>query len=72
VDVVRHEGRLNEGRLPLQMLWRHPIELARQLPLAVKMFVRGKVPFIWHPPLSSIGSIRRLFNHWTKRSTWAS
>jgi succinate dehydrogenase / fumarate reductase iron-sulfur subunit len=72
VDVVRHEGRLNEGRLPLQMLWRHPIDLARQLPLAVKMFVRGKVPFIWHPPLSSIGSIRRLFNHWTKRSTWAS
>ncbi|MEW6325654.1 MAG: succinate dehydrogenase/fumarate reductase iron-sulfur subunit [Nitrospirota bacterium] len=72
VDVVKDEGRLNEGRLPAQMLWRHPIELAKTLPLAARMFVRGKVPFPWHPPLPSIRQIRRLFAHWIKRSTWAS
>ena len=72
VDVVRDEGRLNEGRLPLQMLWRHPIELMTTLPLAVKMFVRGKVPFLWHPPIQTIKEVRRLFSHWLKRSTWAS
>ena len=72
VDVVHDEGRLNEGRLPLQMLWRSPVALAQTLPLAAKMFVRGKVPFFWHRPLASISRIRRLFKHWIKTSTWAS
>jgi hypothetical protein len=72
VDVVQDEGRLNEGRLPLQMLWRHPIDLIKTLPLAVKMLIRGKIPLPYHPPLRSIKEIRRLFGHWVKRSTWAS
>jgi succinate dehydrogenase / fumarate reductase iron-sulfur subunit len=70
VDVVHDEGRLNEGRLPLQMLWRHPASLLAQLPLAVKMFVRGKVPLPWHPPVQSIRSIRRLFGRWGRPSSW--
>jgi len=70
VDVVRDEGRLNEGRLPLQMLWRHPTSLLAQLPLAVKMFVRGKTPLPWHTPLQSIRSIRRLFGRWGRPSSW--
>jgi succinate dehydrogenase / fumarate reductase iron-sulfur subunit len=70
VDVVRREGRLNEGRLPFQMLWRHPAALLAQLPLAVKMFVRGKVPLPWHPPLPSIRSIRGLFGRWGRPSSW--
>ncbi len=63
-DVVGYEGRLNEGRLPVQMLWRHPVELLTTLPLAVKMLIRGKVPLPWHPPLRSIRQIRRLFRRW--------
>jgi len=70
VDVVRHEGRLNEGRLPLQMLWRHPAALLAQLPLAVKMLVRGKAPLPWHPPLPSIRAIRGLFGRWRRASSW--
>jgi len=69
-DIVRHEGRLNEGRLPLQMLWRHPAALLAQLPLAVRMFIRGKVPLPWHAPLASIRSIRRLFGQWGRPSSW--
>jgi len=69
-EIVRHEGRLNEGRLPLQMLWRQPMALLAQLPLAVNMFVRGKVPLPWHPPLGSIRSIRKLFGRWGKPSSW--
>ena len=72
VHVVHDEGRLNEGRLPLQMLWRHPAELVKNLPLALRMLMRGKVPLPWHPPLRSIKAIRRLFHHWRRRSTWAS
>lgn len=72
LDVVAQEGRLNEGRLPLQMLWRHPVVLLRTLPLAVKMFMRGKAPLPYHRPLGSIRQIRRLIGHWVKRSTWAS
>jgi succinate dehydrogenase / fumarate reductase iron-sulfur subunit len=70
VDVVRDEGRLNEGRLPLQMLWHHPASLLAQLPLAVKMFVRGKTPLPWHTPLQSIRSIRRMFGRWGRPSSW--
>ena len=65
VDVVRYQGRLNEGRLPLQMMWRHPMALLQTLPLAIKMFVRGKIPAPWHPPLRSIQQIRRLFRRWS-------
>ncbi|MBI3621858.1 MAG: succinate dehydrogenase/fumarate reductase iron-sulfur subunit [Nitrospirae bacterium] len=69
-EIVRQEGRLNEGRLPAQMLWRHPAALLAQLPLAIKMFVRGKVPLPWHPPLDSIRAIRRLFGRWGTPSSW--
>jgi succinate dehydrogenase / fumarate reductase iron-sulfur subunit len=43
--VVSQEGHLNETRLPLLMLWGHWQKLFRMIPLAVKMFLRGKAPF---------------------------
>ena len=43
--VVGEEGRLNETRLPLLMLWGHWGKLFRMIPLAIKMFLHGKAPF---------------------------
>ncbi len=42
--VVGEEGRLNESRLPLLMLLGNIGKLLRTLPLAIKMFLRGKAP----------------------------
>ncbi|MEK7286585.1 MAG: 4Fe-4S dicluster domain-containing protein, partial [Nitrospirota bacterium] len=43
--VVGQEGHLNETRLPLLMLLGHWGKLFRMIPLAIKMFLRGKTPF---------------------------
>ena len=43
--VVGEEGRLNETRLPLLMLWGHWGKLLRMIPLGIKMFLHGKAPF---------------------------
>ena len=61
-EVVRREGLLNEGLLPVKMLWRHPGRLLRALPLAWKMFRRGKLPFPFHAPVQGIGAVRRMFD----------
>lgn len=61
MEVVRGEGRLNEGLLPLKMLWRYPLRLMETLPLALKMFWRGKLPFPYKPPIKGIQGVRRLF-----------
>ncbi|MHB8483377.1 MAG: succinate dehydrogenase/fumarate reductase iron-sulfur subunit [Nitrospiria bacterium] len=61
VDIVKKEGRLNEGLQPLKMLWKSPLKLLEVLPLALKMGVRGKLPFVWHWPIKGIGSIRKIF-----------
>ncbi len=44
-NVVRSEGRLNETRLPVLMLCTYPLKMLRFIPLAVKMLLRGKMPF---------------------------
>ena len=61
VDIVKKEGRLNEGLQPLKMLWKSPMKLVQVVPLALKMMVRGKLPFPWHWPIKGIHSIRRIF-----------
>ena len=48
--VVLEEGRLNETRLPLLMLWGHWGKLLRMIPLGIKMFLRGKAPFPFQWP----------------------
>ena len=62
VDIVKKEGRLNEGFLPLKILWKSPMKLIQVIPLALKMMVRGKLPFFWHWPIKGIRSIRKIFN----------
>ena len=61
MEVVRGEGRLNEGLLPIKMLWRHPSQLLRVLPLALKMFLRGKLPLPYKRPIRGIKSVRQIF-----------
>jgi len=48
--VVGEEGRLNETRLPLLMLWGHWGKLLRMIPLGIKMFLHGKAPFPFQWP----------------------
>ena len=48
--VVGEEGRLNESRLPLLMLWGHWGKLFRMIPLGIKMFLHGKAPFPFKRP----------------------
>ena len=61
MEVVRGEGRLNEGLLPIKMLWRSPGKLLRTLPLALKMFLRGKLPFPYKRPIRGIKAVRQIF-----------
>lgn len=44
VKVVGQEGRLNESRLPLLILMGNFRKLLKTIPLAIKMFIRGKAP----------------------------
>jgi len=60
-EVVKGEGRLNEGLLPIKMLWKHPVRLLRTFPLAFKMFLRGKLPFPYQPPIKGIKAVRQIF-----------
>jgi succinate dehydrogenase / fumarate reductase, iron-sulfur subunit len=60
-EIVKKEGRLNEGMLPLKMIAGDPGKLLGVMPLAVKLFFRGKAPFPWHWPIRGIRSVRRLF-----------
>ena len=61
MEVVKEEGKLNEGLLPLKMLWRHPGRLLRTLPLALKMLLKGKLPFPYKPPIKGIKAVRQIF-----------
>jgi succinate dehydrogenase / fumarate reductase iron-sulfur subunit len=52
--VVGEEGRLNETRLPLLMVWGDWKRLFRMIPLGIKMFLRGKTPFPFKWPAGSL------------------
>jgi succinate dehydrogenase / fumarate reductase, iron-sulfur subunit len=69
MEVVQKEGRLNEGLLPVKMLWKRPRLMLRALPLAFKMFLRGKLPFPHKRPIKGIEGVRRLFET-RRRSAW--
>jgi len=60
--IVRFEGRLNEGRMPLKMKMARPWELLEILPMAMKMLVRGKLPPPIHPPIPRVGEVRRIMD----------
>ena len=60
-DIVRHEGRLNEARMPLKIVGFDLKRLLHILPLGIKMFLKGKVPNPLTPAIAGIGQIRRIF-----------
>ena len=61
MDIVRREGRLNEARMPLAMVWPNLFRMVKILPLGLRMFVKGKVPPFFQRPIKGIREIRRLF-----------
>lgn len=60
IDIVRQEGRLNEGRMPMKMKRYNPIELAKVAPLALRMLKKGKLPMPIHPPIPRVREVRRI------------
>lgn len=65
VRVVSDEGRLNETRLPLLMMWRTFYRLMRTLPLGAKMFLRGKTPWPFKK-MPGHAPVRRIFKRFEK------
>jgi succinate dehydrogenase / fumarate reductase iron-sulfur subunit len=62
MDIVRREGRLNEARMPVAMVWPNLRRLLAIVPLGIRMFLKGKVPAWFHRPIPGIREVRRLFD----------
>jgi len=60
-DIVEHEGRLNEARMPLKIVGANLKRLLHVLPLGIKMLLKGKVPSPLTPPIPGIGEVRAIF-----------
>jgi len=60
-EIVKREGKLNEGLMPLLMTWTRPKRLLRIIPLGLRMFLKGKVPFPFKRPIFRIQQLRGLF-----------
>lgn len=61
MDIVKREGRLNEARMPVAMVWPSVRKLLAIVPLGIRMWLKGKVPPWFHRPIPGIREIRRLF-----------
>lgn len=60
-DLVEHEGRLNEARMPLKVVGFNLGRLLHVLPLGLKMLLHGKVPNPFAPPIPGIAQVRAIF-----------
>jgi len=63
VDIIRHEGRLNEGLMPMMVIGFRFKDLFRILPLGLRMFLKGKVPFPFkfRAAIPGIKQVRSIF-----------
>ncbi len=61
MELVKREGRLNEARMPVVMVWPNLRRLLAIAPLGIKMLLKGKMPAWFQRPIPGIGQIRRLF-----------
>lgn len=64
VEIVQKEGRLNEGLMPLKVVRQGGLrDLLRILPLGIRMFLKGKVPFPFkfNPAIPGIEGLRSIF-----------
>jgi len=63
VDIISHEGRLNEGLMPMKVIGLRFKDLLRVLPLGIRMFLKGKVPFPFKlkPAIPGMKQVRAIF-----------
>ena len=61
VDLVRHEGRLNEALMPLKVLGMDVRRLLHVMPLGLRMWLKGKVPSPFGHPIPGIEQVRAIF-----------
>jgi succinate dehydrogenase / fumarate reductase iron-sulfur subunit len=62
IKIVRTEGRLNEGRMPINMKKANPVALMPVAPLALRMLRHGKLPVPIHPPIPRVREVRRIID----------
>lgn len=62
IKIVRQEGRLNEGRMPINMKKANPLALLPVAPLALRMLRHGKLPLPYHPPIPRVREVRRIID----------
>src|SRR5581483_12131689 len=60
IELIRKEGRLNEAVMPLKVVGLNLRRLLHILPLGWRMWIRGKVPNPFAPPLPGIGRIQTI------------
>ncbi len=62
-EIIEHEGRLNEARMPLKVVGTRIKDFLRIAPLGFRMFLKGKVPFPfkWRPAIPGIRQVRGIF-----------
>ncbi|MBI2954533.1 MAG: succinate dehydrogenase iron-sulfur subunit [Chloroflexi bacterium] len=58
LDSVKASGRLNEATLPLKT---RGLGVLGMTPLAIRMFLKGKVPFPLQKPVPDVEEIRKIF-----------
>jgi succinate dehydrogenase / fumarate reductase, iron-sulfur subunit len=61
VDLVKHEGRLNEAVMPFKVIGVDLKRLLHVLPLGLKMWLKGKVPTPFAQPIQGISHVRSIF-----------
>lgn len=61
VEIVQREGRLNETLMPLKIMGFNLKRLLHTAPLALRMFLKGKLPNPLAPPLPGLAHIRSYF-----------
>jgi succinate dehydrogenase / fumarate reductase iron-sulfur subunit len=60
-EIVQREGRLNEARMPLKIVEFNFRRLLHILPLGLRMWLKGKIPNPFSPPIDEIGQVRAIF-----------
>ena len=64
MEIIKSEGRLNEGLMPIKVIRKGGIrDLLRIIPLGIRMFLKGKVPFPikFKPSIRGIEHIRNIY-----------
>lgn len=67
-ELVRRDGRLNEAVMPLKIIRFDLKALLRVLPLAVRMWLRGKVPSPLGHAIPGVAQVRSIFSSARRRA----